>query len=626
MALVVLLGAFAIIRAAHALWDVPPGAYVMVIAILTIASGRIAIKIPGRPASVSVSEVFVFASVLLFGPAPATLTVAVDGLLTSALQKHRRIDRTLFNVAEPAISAWFGGLVFFAIARVPPLAFPHAATVGVFSATLGMTATYFMLNTGLTALAVGLETGASPLAVWRGHALHLAINFYAAASLAALATKAGGGLNQDSIGLAVPLLVLSYFAYREAASRVNEAECHVRQVERLYEEARKRDDALRQAQKLEAIGRLAGGVAHDFNNMLTAISGYSELAVAELRPGPVREYIDEVLKAAERAAALTRQLLAFSRRQVVTPQILGIGRVVAEMEKMLQRLIGEDIALVTAIQPDVRPVCIDPTQLEQILLNLAVNARDAMPNGGSLRIELANAGSDGPAAKGALPAPAGYVRLSVTDTGCGMSEEVVSHLFEPFYTTKPKGRGTGLGLATVHGVVEQAQGTITIDTKIGNGTSFHVYFPASELAVSGAARAEAQSPKRGTETVLVVEDEPGVGGFLASALKGLGYRVLEAADGPGALEVASAHAGPIDVLLTDVVMPGLNGRELADRMLGRCPSTRVIFMSGYADDVVLRKGVQNGQVDFLQKPFSTDALSEKIRQVLVPTRSVDKVS
>jgi two-component system cell cycle sensor histidine kinase/response regulator CckA len=459
--------------------------------------------------------------------------------------------------------------------------------------------------------------------------VQLAINYYAAASLAALAAENGSGLDFQVVGLVVPLLILSYVAYKEASSRLEEAKRHVEETERLYEEARQRDDQLRQAQKLEAIGRLAGGVAHDFNNVLTAISGYGELVLDRCdADDPRHADVEEILKAAGRAASLTRQLLAFSRRQVIVPQVLAVERIVAGTEQMLRRLIGEDIRLTRTTDAAVGLVRADPGQIEQVLLNLAVNARDAMPNGGSLEIALAAATVDEAFASRHIPLkPGAYVRLSMADTGCGMTEEVRAHMFEPFFTTKPEGVGTGLGLATVYGIVEQSGGAIEVDTEEGRGTTFHLYLPQVHdvREVSPTLTVRPPPVARGSATVLLVEDDASVATLVSNWLKKAGFTVLQAMNASAAIDIARSYPASIDLLLTDVVMPGLNGRELAERVIGMRGDIRVLYMSGYPDDAILLRGVQATAVQFLQKPFSFEVLADKIHEVLtLPTVGTDR--
>jgi signal transduction histidine kinase/ActR/RegA family two-component response regulator len=393
-----------------------------------------------------------------------------------------------------------------------------------------------------------------------------------------------------------------------------------------HEEAKRRDDQLRQAQKLEAIGRLAGGIAHDFNNLLMAMRGYAELLLDSLASDPRREEAQEIINAADRAAALTKQLLAFSRRQIVTPRVLALDDLVVRAGQMLRRLVGEGIALTTIVPDGINAVRADASQLEQVVMNLSINARDAMPHGGRLRIELANVALDDAARRPARLAPGQYVRLSVSDTGSGMTPEVLAQIFEPFFTTKDVGRGTGLGLAMVYGVIEQAGGAIEVETALNQGTTFHVYLPAAEGAredpdvetpTAGSPGSGSHDVRtRGSETVLLVEDEALVGTFITGALRAHGYTVLEAANAEQALEIVRATPAPIHLLLTDVVMPGMNGRELSEIVVSMRCNTRVLFMSGYSDDAVLLHGVETASAHFLQKPFSIDVLTSRIRETL----------
>jgi len=387
-----------------------------------------------------------------------------------------------------------------------------------------------------------------------------------------------------------------------------------------YKEARERDDQLRQSQKMEAIGRLAGGVAHDFNNLLTLMRGYAQLLEASMESDdPRRADVREILEAADRAAGLTRQLLAFGRRQLVTPRPLALDAIIENLQQMLGRLLDENIALTSTAQPDLWRVRADAGQIEQVVINLVINARDAMPNGGTLHIELKNEVlSERPARGGPHLPPGSYVRLSVTDSGCGMNAEMVSRIFEPFFTTKPEGRGTGLGLATVYSIVEQASGAIDVDTEVGRGTTFHVYLPRTtepDVATEVEERSIV-SPLRGAETILLVEDDDKVRRLIANGLTQSGYSVLSAAGGEQALDIVRAHPHHIHLLLTDVVMPGLNGREVSERVLAIRPSTRILFMSGHSDDSLLRSGIETSGTHFIQKPFPMEALVSKIVELL----------
>jgi PAS domain S-box-containing protein len=382
--------------------------------------------------------------------------------------------------------------------------------------------------------------------------------------------------------------------------------------------ARKRlEEQYRQAQKMEAVGRLAGGIAHDFNNLLTVINGYSDVVLAALHAAdPARVMVEEVRKAGERAAALTRQLLAFGRKQLLRHKVLDLGSVVGDSANLLGRLIGGGVELVVRTAADLPRVKADPVQIEQVLLNLAVNARDAMPGGGRLTIETRAAALPGGRAEdGSDIRPGPYAMVAVSDTGCGMTDEVRAHVFEPFYTTKGQGKGTGLGLATVYGIVKQSGGHVEVESAPGRGATFRVYLPAIGAAGPQERAPAAGALPRGTETVLIAEDEEGVRGVAELALRHLGYAVLSAA-GAEEAEALARGAGRIDLLLTDVVMPGAGGRELAQRLRAGWPGLRVLYTSGYAEDALARHGVECDGVDLLRKPFTPATLARRVREVL----------
>ena len=378
------------------------------------------------------------------------------------------------------------------------------------------------------------------------------------------------------------------------------------------------EEQLRQAQKMEAVGMLAGGIAHDFNNLLTIITGYSQLILNTLSAGDAnRGAVEQIMKAGERAAALTRQLLAFSRRQVLQPKVMDLNQLVAGLGVMLRRLIGEDVDLRLVMGPDLGRVNADPGQVEQIIMNLAVNSRDAMPKGGTLTIETINVDLDETYVKSHIAVrPGPYVMLAVSDTGIGMDEETRAHLFEPFYTTKTEGRGTGLGLSIVFGIVKQSGGNIEVYSEPGQGTSVKIYLPRVDQAAPAEEEGFTQTARRGSETVLLVEDEDMLRRLVRETLEREGYTVLDAAGPAEAQRICHAFKGPIQLMVTDVIMPKMNGRELADRLARLHPEMRVLYMSGYTDNAVVANGVLQGVMPFLQKPFTPAALTRKVREML----------
>ncbi|MEW6736293.1 MAG: response regulator [Acidobacteriota bacterium] len=388
---------------------------------------------------------------------------------------------------------------------------------------------------------------------------------------------------------------------------------------RLAEDSlRRAEEQLRQSQKMEAIGRLAGGVAHDFNNLLTIITGYSDLLLlTKPLDNSSKNLVKEIKQTVARAAALTQQLLAFSRKQVLQPKVLDLNLLVTDMQKMLCRLIGEDIILTTSLSPTLAMVKVDPGQMEQVILNLAVNARDAMPQGGKLAIETSQVELDETIVE-IMPEikPGRYILLAVSDSGCGMDEATKAQLFEPFFTTKELGKGTGLGLATVYGTIKQFGGYIYIYSNPGQGATFNIYLPAVEEAVAvGKVFEKNEEVKSGNETVLLVEDEEGVRSTTSLALQTCGYIVLEASQGEEAISICQQHPGPIHLLITDIVMPRMSGPQIAAHLIALRPQMRVLYVSGYAGSALSRHGIFEG-VAFLQKPYSLDTLANKIREVL----------
>jgi PAS domain S-box-containing protein len=396
-------------------------------------------------------------------------------------------------------------------------------------------------------------------------------------------------------------------------------------------ERRALEQQLRQSQKMEAVGRLAGGIAHDFNNLLMVISGYSEFLLERLGAEPhLRGPAQEIASASERASSLTRQLLAFSRKQMLAPRIVNLNDIATENLKMLTRMIGEDIDLVLVPSPNLWPVRADAGQIEQVIMNLAVNARDAMPSGGKLTIETANVTLDDDYARLHAPLrPGDYVMVALSDTGGGMDAETQSHIFEPFFTTKGQ-KGTGLGLSTVYGIVKQSGGYIWVYSEVGRGTTFKIYLPRvaqmGEMAAQVAAPIQFQKVEPGTETILLVEDEANLRYLARQYLEKQGYKVIEAADGAVAMQIAVAHEAVIHLLLTDVIMPGMNGRELAQRISEIRPNVKVLYMSGYTENVIGHNGMLDAGVRLLQKPFNLRDLKSKVREVLDATPTPPEVT
>lgn len=381
-------------------------------------------------------------------------------------------------------------------------------------------------------------------------------------------------------------------------------------------ESKRLEQQLRQAQKMEAIGRLAGGVAHDFNNLLTIITGYTQLSLQDLK-NPARSNLEQIMKAAERAGALTQQLLAFSRRQALEPRIFDLNELVVNMEKMLRRVLGEDIDLVTLAKAKPAKVKADPNQMEQVIMNLTVNARDALPAGGKITVETANVEMGEHFGEQQQVRPGSYVMLAISDNGSGMDSETLAHAFEPFFTTKQSGKGTGLGLATVYGIVRQSGGSIEAYSEPGMGTAMKVFLPSVAGATDApAAGRDEAGAVNGSETILVVEDEDSVRTLVSNILKQRGYSVLEASRGQEALNISKSHAGPIQLVVTDVVMPEMSGPDMVRKLEKIRPQSRILYMSGYTDEAMIRHGILETRTEFLQKPFLPHELAQKVRRVL----------
>jgi two-component system cell cycle sensor histidine kinase/response regulator CckA len=431
-----------------------------------------------------------------------------------------------------------------------------------------------------------------------------------------------GALIRNRMGKPVKMigLCMDITARKQSEKRLQTSHDELeRRIEQRTAESKSLEEQLLQSQKLEAVGRLAGGIAHDFNNLLTVIFGYAELSRDRLQADdPLRRNLDEILRAGNRAAALTRQLLAFSRKQVMQPKVIDLNALIADLERMLARMIGEDIELRTTLQKGLGCVRADPGQMEQVIMNLVVNARDALPAGGKVTIETANIYLDKAYAADHVAVPPGrYVMLAVSDNGIGMNEETQQHIFEPFFTTKEVGKGTGLGLSTVYGIVKQSEGNIWVYSEPGKGTTVKTYLPRVDESADEYQRPAALADlPRGNETIILVEDDETVRKLAREVLETCGYRVLEAADATIALLICDQHPEAIHLLLADVVMPEMSGRDVANQLLSQRPQLRVLFMSGYTDDAIVHHGVLDEGMNFIQKPFTPDALAVKVRQAL----------
>jgi len=422
-------------------------------------------------------------------------------------------------------------------------------------------------------------------------------------------------------GTTLPVLIEDRLILDEK-ERIKGIRCTIQDIterKRVEQEMAALQEQLRQSQKMEAVGQLAGGIAHDFNNLLTVIKGCAQLSLMELKEDDyLRGNIGQIQNAADRAADLTRQLLAFSRRQILEFKVLDLNTVIKGMEMMLRRLLNEDIELITSFAEDLKKVKTDPSQMEQVILNLSVNARDAMPKAGKLIVETANVELDEDYARTHVAVtPGKYVMLSVSDTGMGMTPEVKERVFEPFFTTKEKSMGTGLGLSTVYGIVKQSKGNIWVYSEPGEGTTFKIYLPqADEPLEEVREKSKNVGVPRGSETIIVVEDNEGVRKLVTQVLEMKGYRILNAANGDEALEICEKYKEPMHLMLTDVIMPGMSGRELAERVLVLHSKMKVLYMSGYTDNFIAHHGILEKGISYLQKPFSVEKLAKKVREVL----------
>ena len=705
---------------------------------LTLFAGPFSIRLSSARATISASETLVLALAILFGPAPATLTVVLDALMVSLWNRDDNHYRTWFSVAQRAIAVWLSAQLYYGLSDAAPL-FREPVELGyVALPLLALTTSYFLLSGWLAGTGVWVDHYVSPFQILKERWTQLGLNFVLTLGLLALLVLNSGDLWLAAAGLLIPLLLLAYVSsmvterrlkrrtttaegertFQELAENIHdvlwvmnakrfeftyvspayervwgrdrrdvhdpakgwtgaihaedrervlavlrpdtvargfkveyrvvrpdgtvrwikdrgfpisESDGAVRRIVGTAEDVtdrRKLEQQLVSSQKMEGMGRLAGGVAHDFNNLLTAILGYSESIVRQSDPSdPLHEDALEVQRAGEKAAALTRQLLAFSRRQVLKMTVVDLNDVVRDVHDLLGRLIGEDIVTETRLAPDLERVTADRSQLEQILINLVVNARDAMPDGGRLKITTSIADLE-ETDTGQFTIPAGrYAILAVRDTGIGMDPQTQAQIFEPFFTTKGPGEGSGLGLATVYGTVKQLGGYIEVTSAPGRGTTFTISLPRTDQPVTRVARPESTSvvPERG-ETILVVEDDAAVRRWAAQVLRGAGYDVLEAATPDAALRIADG-GGLIHGVLTDVIMPGMNGKQMVTRLLEARPDLKVLYMSGYSGTTYFNRSiVARAQERLLDKPFTRDTLLRTLREVLEddPSRSAHR--
>ena len=716
---------------------VPPHPYWFILILLTLMTGPLSIRVPSSRATISVSDTFVFASLVWFGPAAAAVTIALDGFLVSLWGRRRSFSRGLFNISEPALSIWLAGQLFFAMAGETPFFGRSVPLNPLVGPLLAMTTSYFLFNAGLSLTALWFETGLGPNRFLRANLPHLGLVYFAHTLLAGLLVLNSNNATLTAFGVLVPVLVFTYAVsklaidrretlealresearFRELAENINavlwtvDAETHhvlylspaysriwgqtvapgdlagidrfehvhaedratvrkafttgaaegtfdieyrvvhpdgdlrwihdrgfpvtdsagrVRRVVGIAEDItarRQLEQQLLQARKMEGIGRMAGGIAHGFRNILTAILGYSEILMDQLdESDPKWAATLKIRQASGRAAELTSQLLAFSRQQVLRLEVIDVNDLVRSIEDMLQRVIGKEVSIETRLADTLACVKADAAQLEQVIVNLAANARDAMPRGG--RITIATSHTTMTETPGAEDAPVRCVVLTVSDTGTGMDERTRARIFEPFFTTKELGKGTGLGLATVYGTVKQLGGHISVESTPGHGSRFSIYLPQTDEKPRATARAmdrRGGAPK-GTETILLVEDEEAVRGFVATVLRRAGYRVVEAPAAKPALAAIDRLDTAVDLLVTDVIMPGMNGGELADVLKTRYAGLSVVFISGYGAANLQDNGIDTGNDVLLEKPFGPDALLRTVRATLDASRDQPAVA
>lgn len=580
----------------------------MVVLVLFVAPIT-TIHMPRLKAGVTIGDAVTFACAALFGPDASVIAAAADGIFSST-KITKSLRKILYNTSMSVLS-------MAAANTVAQIAFKdfgintEALTVAELAAALALfTLVYFLTSTFLIAAYLAVSNRESFWKSWKENCMWTSISYVASGVSAMGVYLLVGRFGYYSFLIPVGLMGFVYLFYRAYFQKVESANQRADFIE----------EQLRQSQKMEAVGRLAGGVAHDFNNLLTAILIYSDLILNALdERDPLRKQVEEIQKAGSRAASLTRQLLAFSRKQILQPKVFNLNATVRDMKDMMARLIGEDIELITSFDRRLNDIEADPGQIEQVMMNLIINARDAMPRGGQIVIETANIILDQGSELNRTTSlqPGEYVQLSIRDTGCGMDSQTASRIFDPFFTTKGEGKGTGLGLSTVYGIISQSGGYIEVESELDKGTTFRVYLPG--LPKKRQEKEELISPATAqllSATILLVEDEEMVRGLLRTILKTRGYTVIEAGSGQEALALCEHYSAPIQLMVTDVVMPHMSGRELAERLTESRPGLKVLYISGHTDDAIFKHGVMAAEMNFLQKPFLPDDLLGKVRELL----------
>ncbi len=583
--------------------------WLAMVALVVLVSPVVVISIPRVKARITLGDTITFATALFFGAAAAVLTAMAEAAFAS-LRMTRSVRKVLYNTATLIVA--MQGACWLATLFFPP--FGERTTDLTLTQLVGalglLTLGYFILSTSLIAAYLAISTNESFWRVWKENGLWTSIS-YGASGLSALGVYLlVGRFGYSSFLIAVGAMMFVYLFYRTYFEKVESANQRADFIE----------EQLRHSQKMEAIGRLAGGVAHDFNNLLTAILIYSDLLLHKLdAQDPLRQHIEEIHKAGNRAASLTRQLLAFSRKQILKPQVMSLNQVVTDMVAMLMNLIGEDIEFSVRLDAQLGNIQADPGQIEQVIMNLVINARDAIAQGGKVTVEttrvevseLRRFGLHAGIQEGT------YAMLAVSDTGCGMDKETMSQIFEPFFTTKEEGKGTGLGLSTVYGIVHQSGGDIQVESQLNEGTVFRIYFPQLPDSSPPPPLHKAAASQAGqAATILLVENEDVVRQLMRGIFHLEGHTVIDAANGKEALKLCEEHGGRIDLVITDVVMPHMSGREFIRQLRSQQPEITVLYISGYASDVLARHGVENESLNFLQKPFTHDVLLSRVRELL----------